>query len=72
MGQYRFLAEHLIGQHLAQHMEIEHISRLKHFQIRKHLLGRQTGMAGDDGMGADSSYRQRTAQQMPDAPVQGA
>ena len=62
---------HLICQYLIQNMKEKHIPLLKLLQIGKHLLGRHTAVARDDGMGTLSTNRQRGTQKMPRPPVQG-
>ena len=71
VGQHSVDGIHLIGQGLAQDLQVEHISMLQLIEIRKELLGRHTGMGGEDTVGTLSTHRQGCAQQMPDAHIQG-
>ena len=70
MGQHRMDGIHLICQYLIQNMKEKHIPLLELLQIGKHLLGRHTAVARDDGMGTLSTNRQRRTHQMPGSSVQ--
>ena len=70
VGQHGVDGIHLIGQGLAQDLQIEHISMLQLVEIRKELLGRHTGMGGEDAVGTLSANRQGCAQQMSNTHIQ--
>ena len=57
---------HLIGQHLVQHPEQEHIPLLQLVQVGEQLGAGKSPVAGEDAVGALAAHRQAGPFQVPD------
>ena len=62
---------YLIGQSFAQDTKIKNISDGELWKIGEHFLTCHSGMGREDGVGAISTNRKRTAQQVANAALKG-
>ena len=63
--------DHLIGQRLPQHTEKEQIALFQEVKIGKHLLSGKAAVTGQHTMRPEATYRERGAEQVAHAPVEG-
>lgn len=60
----------LVGKDFIQNFQIEGIPNFQLVQVGKHLLTGETGVAGENGVGAAAANGQGTANEMTDTPVE--